>query len=721
MSRPSMAPPGDPTQKKQRMSSMAPPSAPQHASSSSYGAYAPPSVRRQSMAASGSMPNASAHRQSLAPSQPFHQPSGGKMRRSSIAPEGYGRASMSGAASPYHASVAGALGPNGLPLGLMGHPGGLQAFLNSGKPARDTRDLRSVQARRRIESDVYNFLQERNYEHMNKVSLKMLTGPTSRDFWDIFRFIWSIYDPSTLPSTPAAHFHTTHEWHKGMKTGSANGVKWEDEAVYIIKGSGYPFAEPFSKSHLQAPAAMHVWPMMLGLLDWIIKTIRGREAAFGGYPELVINPAHVDDLIAEARQSSGDTSNLAGGEDRSQHFVLLDRPQAKLEFWHEYLQRAYPLFLASDQYDLEPYKQQLESRFEAYMEQGRESIAVLTESIERLQTSEASELAAAPKVDKLQLESQQLKKDLEKMKQYRDDLSRKVDKFATEIVDKEAARAAAEEGERRSREEREELARQVASQGISEQEALDIFSEQEKLAEDKRQTEQRHAKASQDAYEAELAQTKLFVRAEKLIQDYTSKLTHLSLLPIPPEHLAHIDFRQELNGSASDANEIVPNCTTVIRPVLTKLRQDTIDQRLSFTTQTAALEPKTTAISEQLDQLADLNYRADAEYELLQRDLQDVKESTTSEMTKTLQAIESVQWQVNNLKHHIATGKLALEQKLQTLENEHANLIKDVETIKKTNESALQDRIIEILAAKEEAGQGVLKILASASEPVALA
>lgn len=51
----------------------------------------------------------------------------------------------------------------------------------------------------------------------------------------------------------------------------------------------------------------------------------------------------------------------------------LDRPQAKVEFWAEYLSRSYPLFLASEDYEqsLDPYINRLKDRFGALIRLSR--------------------------------------------------------------------------------------------------------------------------------------------------------------------------------------------------------------------------------------------------------------------------------------------------------------------------------------------------------------
>lgn len=72
-----------------------------------------------------------------------------------------------------------------------------------------------------------------------------------------------------------------------------------------------------------------------------------------------------------------------------------ERPQAKTEYWAEYLAGLYPAFLASEDYDATPYAERLDERFEAANERSRAKIAFLEEECEKLQV-ERSRLEDMP-------------------------------------------------------------------------------------------------------------------------------------------------------------------------------------------------------------------------------------------------------------------------------------------------------------------------------------
>lgn len=168
-----------------------------------------------------------------------------------------------------------------------------------------------------------------------------MAQPTGKEFANIFKYLYSLYDPSHRPDPKK---------------------KPEDEVLACIRATGYPFADSISKSHIQAVGTAMSWPGIIAMLHWLVNTIKAREQVLDNYDEVRID-------------ASAPSQSIEGYE----------RPQAKTEFWAEYLAGLYPAFLASEEYDAQPYVERLEERFEAANEQSRSKVAQLKESCEQLQ------------------------------------------------------------------------------------------------------------------------------------------------------------------------------------------------------------------------------------------------------------------------------------------------------------------------------------------------
>lgn len=191
-----------------------------------------------------------------------------------------------------------------------------------------------------------------NYPDAHSLTGRTLSQPTGKEFANIFRYLYTLYDPSYKPDPKKKH---------------------EDEVLSCIRSSGYPFADGISKSHIQAVGTAMSWPGIIAMLHWLVSSIKAREQVLDNYDEVRIDA------------NAPSQSTLEGYE----------RPQAKTEFWAEYLSGLYPAFLASEDYDAQPYAERLEERFEMANEQSRLKVASLKEGCEQLQ-AELDKLERTP-------------------------------------------------------------------------------------------------------------------------------------------------------------------------------------------------------------------------------------------------------------------------------------------------------------------------------------
>lgn len=93
-----------------------------------------------------------------------------------------------------------------------------------------------------------SFLIERNYPR--DVKPKSLQTPSTKEFLYILNFILEQLDPSMMIS----------------------GIKMEEEIPYILKLLRYPFT--VSKNHLLSVGSPHSWPIMLGVLMWLMDGVQ---------------------------------------------------------------------------------------------------------------------------------------------------------------------------------------------------------------------------------------------------------------------------------------------------------------------------------------------------------------------------------------------------------------------------------------------------------------
>lgn len=88
--------------------------------------------------------------------------------------------------------------------------------------------------------------------------MQTLANITGREYRNIFQYLYSMLDPG-YPFEPQARF--------------------EDEFIQALKCIRYPFVGQVDPKWLAAPASMHSWPSLLGVLHWLTvmcKVRRGR-------------------------------------------------------------------------------------------------------------------------------------------------------------------------------------------------------------------------------------------------------------------------------------------------------------------------------------------------------------------------------------------------------------------------------------------------------------
>lgn len=219
------------------------------------------------------------------------------------------------------------------------------------RPPKDPRPVRDRAFQARCQNEILDFLRNSNYPDAHSLSGRSLAQPTGKEFANIFRYLYALYEPSHRPDPKKKH---------------------EDEVLYCIRASGYPFADSISKSHIQAVGTAMSWPGIIAMLHWLVNSIKAREQVLDNYDEVRI------DASAPSRGVEG-----------------YERPQAKTEFWAEYLSGLYPAFLASEDYDAQPYAERLEERFEVSNEQSRTKVSNLKEECEQLQ-AELDKLERSP-------------------------------------------------------------------------------------------------------------------------------------------------------------------------------------------------------------------------------------------------------------------------------------------------------------------------------------
>ena len=116
---------------------------------------------------------------------------------------------------------------------------------------KDPRPLREKSYQALMRRDIIEYLRSCGMEITNAT----LANITAKDFRSIFNYLIQILDPA-YPFNP--------------------GARLEEEFVPALKAQRYPYAHTISNNWLSAPASMHSWPSLLGVLHWLVELCKVR-------------------------------------------------------------------------------------------------------------------------------------------------------------------------------------------------------------------------------------------------------------------------------------------------------------------------------------------------------------------------------------------------------------------------------------------------------------
>eukprot|EP01138_Halocafeteria_seosinensis_P010526 gb/GECG01010746.1/.p1 GENE.gb/GECG01010746.1/~~gb/GECG01010746.1/.p1 ORF type:complete len:630 (+),score=140.41 gb/GECG01010746.1/:1-1890(+) len=194
-----------------------------------------------------------------------------------------------------------------------------------------------------------------NNDFQERISTKILTQPTARDFQQIVKFLFKLIDPNYVPG------------------------KVEDDVPAVFKALGYPFG--ISKTSLTAVGSPHTWPSLLGSLSWMVELLEyDREV-----------------------QQAEEERNANGDDDQA--------------FFFNYLRDSYQAFLSGDDDAYDALDQQIAATFEEKYTSMENEMKELESHNEKLRKQIEEMKSAESSLPSLKQRKEDYESDLEKLTQ----------------------------------------------------------------------------------------------------------------------------------------------------------------------------------------------------------------------------------------------------------------------------------------------------------------
>ncbi|KAF7359545.1 hypothetical protein MSAN_01297600 [Mycena sanguinolenta] len=475
--------------------------------------------------------------------------------------------------------------------------GGAPLAPSGSQGQKDPRPLRERAFQTQMKQDISAYLKGSGYE----ISQATLNNITGKDYRSIFDFLVSTLDPC----------HPLNQ-----------NARFEDEFVPALKALRYPFAHSIDNKWLAAPASMHSWPALLGVLHWLVEACKARAL----YEE------------------SGDPT-LQKSSDVPEEFDDLWDHQA-LAF--DYYDQAYILWLDMVDEFTEP-NENLEDRYARKNERAQMDLDDKTGQLEQ-STIELSKLkSTAPPITKLQQEIDTLRVDCEKFLKILDKYESRKKKLQDQIVCEKAEILTRGGLLDQLQAEQLKLSEIVKTQNLSPEEVIKMNTDHETLSQNLKDLKQKIAETNRNVMALEIHSAKRLGDAEEAIDAYTNLLSSLELFPPLAPPLQDVDLTLGLQTNVqnmlagADIRRVIKPTLSAIAESKRSERASVESERIKFDNELDQLtlecenideeigevEKKVVALNDQADELRDVAQQealvAGAETGRLERDLAHAK------------------------------------------------------------------------------------------------
>ncbi|KAF5386764.1 hypothetical protein D9615_001826 [Tricholomella constricta] len=523
---------------------------------------------------------------------------------------------------------------------------------SSSQTLKDTRPLRDRHYQTKMRQEIFSYLQGEGFE----ISMASLANIQGKDYRAIFDFLLLTLDPSH----PLNHNN-----------------RFEDEFVPALKALRYPFAHQIDNKWLAAPASMHSWPSLLGVLHWLVEICKLRgEYLCSGHPTLQI-PTDIPEEF----------------DDPYDHCALA----------FDYFDQAYTVWLDLIDDFVEP-NQYLEDRYARKNERVQTD---LEEQIDRLNQAKAEytklKSSAAP-VAKLQNENVLLTADSEKfrkiLQQYEGRKKKLIDTIAYEKAELATGAAHLEQ----LKQEQDRLIEVVTAQNLSPEEVERMNTDHEMLSRNLEDLKQKIAETHKVVMTLEVNVTHRAEAAEEALDVYTHLLSSLELFPPLPPPFEDVDLTLELNTAISNPQLLLAGADIrkVIKPTLSGVAESKRSER-------ASLESERIKVDNELDQLSLDCENVDEEIGELEKKVMALNEQADDLRDAAQQEALVANGEAARLERDLAHARTAalangmgVKSRLQALQFDYREQIEKVSRLKEETVRAIIKNSHDIAIFKEE-------------------
>ncbi|KAJ2930091.1 hypothetical protein H1R20_g7019, partial [Candolleomyces eurysporus] len=530
---------------------------------------------------------------------------------------------------------------------------------------KDPRPLRERQYQAKMRQDILGYLQN---QLGLEITMSTLTNIQGKDYRAIFNELLLHLDPNHPLNQP----------------------KFEDEFVPALKAVRYPFAHQIDNKWLAAPASMHSWPSLLGVLHWLVEMCKLRDDYENSEHPTLQRP----DKVPEQFDDPWDHAALAFNYFEETYTVWLDLVD-----------------------DFAESNQVLEDRYakrnNTVQSEVEEQLNRLNDAKSRLKKLEAS----APPINKMVRDNGLLKGDSEKfqkiLQQYESRKRKLTDSIAIEKGELQRELVRVDQ----LKAEQERLQSIVKAQNLSPEEVLEMNQTHETLSRTLEDLKQKIADTHKSIMALEVSVTNRVSATEEALDLYTNLLSNLELFPPLPEPWEHIDLTLELNPAASNPQQLLigSDIRKIVKPTLSAVAE-------SKRTDRSNVETERIKVDNELDQLSLECENVEEDVTEIEKKVAALNDQADDLRDAAQQEAQVASAEANRLERDLAAARTAalangmgVKSRLQALQFDYQEQIAKVSRLKDETVRAIIKNSHEIAMFKEEVSRHLRELREFAS------
>ncbi|THU99358.1 hypothetical protein K435DRAFT_777030 [Dendrothele bispora CBS 962.96] len=538
------------------------------------------------------------------------------------------------------------LWPRGAPVAA---PSGSQV-------AKDPRPLRDKGFQQKERQDILEYLKGAGLD----INMQRLANIQSKDYRAIFEYLVQCLDPA-------------------QAIDSSNG-RFEEGFINALKALKYPYIHQIDSKWLAAPASLHTWPMLLGVLHWLVELCKMRDHYMAsGHPTLQ-DPENIPEEF----------------EDQIDHRALA----------FEYYERSYIVWLDGADDFVEP-KRIIEERYARKNERVQQDLESKTRQYHDAKLEYKKLKSSAAPVAELQANHATLLSDREKFERVLEQYESRMKKILEQISYAEADFKQRDDDLHKLHAEQDRLTGIVKEQNLTPEEATRMTTDYDNLSRNLEDLKQKIADSQRAVLSLEVNLSNRAGAAEEIVDQYTGLLSALNLFPPLPPPLQDIDLTLELNTAVSNLQELLTGADIrkIIKPTLSNIAESKRSER-------ASVENDRLRVDNDLDQLTVECENVDSEIAVVEKKVlaineqaEDLHNAAQQEALMASQEAERLERDLAHARTAALANGMGVKSRLQTLQFQYKEQVEKVNRLKEETIRAIIKNSHDIAVFKAEVSQ----------------